>query len=585
VKAESLATYINAAVSPSLILQTTSVSLTITAATSFPSNLGWQLSTSACSGISAATAANTLSATTTPQTISSGTLSAGSYVMCMQAENGNDFVAQTSFGTLVVAAAADYYTDIAVTANTANPRATTAGKGPITITVTPASTPANTNGYFIFLEACNSNTDGTGATQVTATATQAVVISSGLGVTGQVGDKTFKLCFDADGSTSGWSFTEQLAANTRVTVKAESVATYINAAVHPGIVVAGTSHTLTIAASSSFPANLRWQISATGTACSGITAATATGALSGTGTPQTIASGVLTAGTYQMCMQAADGNDFVAQTNFGTLYVNAAAASGSDPVTTFGGKKYKFTLPLNVYVPLISTSEFVLHGSTFEGGGSWEQWFDRMLVTSLDGQRWVSVAVKKNLLSFNKSSAPKRAFQSLEVTLGHGSVDKPSVVSVVEGPDVIVPYDWLNVRIRFKPLSFYSRFNFDSVRSLTIGKARRECVEIEGQDLALFVCTSPANEYYGNFRYLSIVYAHLDVAVQDISNYTCLDGLLPQLWGLKPLSETNRKYSDDESEVAQETHAETNSTMAWAGGNDSHGLPIAARDKVVAIEI
>merc|ERR1712094_165785 len=76
-------------------------------------------------------------------------------------------------------------------------------------------------------------------------------------------------------------------------------------------------------------------------------------------------------------------------------------------------------------------------------------------------------------------------------------------------------------------------FHIDQVH---IGKARREAVIITSPDARFIIISSPATEYYGDVSYLSVDYAHLDIHILDMKNRASLRGLLPELWGLKKMS-------------------------------------------------
>ena len=57
-----------------------------------------------------------------------------------------------------------------------------------------------------------------------------------------------------------------------------------------------------------------------------------------------------------------------------------------------------------------------------------------------------------------------------------------------------------------------------------IGAVARECMEVAGANIHFYVCSSPAHEFYGHQRDLSIKHAHLDLAIIEVLDATALSG-------------------------------------------------------------
>merc|ERR1719291_546716 len=79
-------------------------------------------------------------------------------------------------------------------------------------------------------------------------------------------------------------------------------------------------------------------------------------------------------------------------------------------------------------------------------------------------------------------------------------------------------------------------------RLTTIGNFPRECADIAGAYIHMYICSSAAHEYWGNRRELSLKYAHLDLAIIEVKNFDAVTGMLPELWGIHPMSEATKKY-------------------------------------------
>jgi len=252
-------------------------------------------------------------------------------------------------------------------------------------------------------------------------------------------------------------------------------------------------------------------------------------------------------------------------------WTTQAAAAGSDPVANVGGVARKFTLPPGDLIPLIVGPDVSLDGSTFEGMGPWEQWFGRMVVFSANRDRWLQIGIKKDILMFNHSLNVRNAFETLDVMIGYGDINnpQPGSATIVSDRNFDLPLGFLGVKVTFRVVYRHHR-----VPAVSIGRARRECADVMSETLHFFICSSPANEYFGWQRHLAIQFAHLDVAVLEITNATSIDGLLPQLWGIKPLSEENAKFLDDapDAMAANTTPSSMPETTAWAGGKTPEDL-------------
>jgi len=277
-------------------------------------------------------------------------------------------------------------------------------------------------------------------------------------------------------------------------------------------------------------------------------------------------------GQYDLCYRQTGRSDSVKQTGI-TLWVAAASVAGSDPIAVFGDVRREFRLPPGQMTELLRGPDLVLSGSTFEGGGPWEQWFDRFRVSTPDGRRWLELSMRKDLATYNRSAAPRNAFETIVVRMGGAGSGDPSDVVMVPGHGAAIPFSFLGADVVFRQIHRHHNTRFP-----TIGGLRRECMDYAGGSLHFYICSGAANEYHGLQRYLAIQYAHLDFAIQEVREMQAVEGLLPELWGLRPMSEKTASYVVEESEearhhrladaalVADASTTPLPSSAAWAGG-------------------
>lgn len=249
---------------------------------------------------------------------------------------------------------------------------------------------------------------------------------------------------------------------------------------------------------------------------------------------------------FRLCYRNDGGSDSVAQDNC-FMSVSAVGGVGADPVTWFGDQVRVFSLPPKKLLPLMTATDLTLHGETFAYGGPWQQWFGRLVLASPGGDRWVQVKVRPDILEFNRSRAVKSHFETLEVTLGHGDFDEPSHSTVVPGPDIHIPLNFLGFDVVFWKMARNAR-----AAHTMVGSAHRECMEVAGANVHFYVCSSPAHEFYGWQKDLAVKNAHLDLAIIEVIDGQFLKGTLPELWGMQPLSKETEAFivKDEESPFA-----------------------------------
>lgn len=216
---------------------------------------------------------------------------------------------------------------------------------------------------------------------------------------------------------------------------------------------------------------------------------------------------------------------------------------GSDPVARFGNTIRVFELPPGDLTPLIQMPDLKIAGSVFEGGGSYEQWFDRFVISTADDSRFMDIKMKRLPEGFNASQLPRQALQTMDITLGYGAVDDPQFQTHLQDLGTSIPLSFLGYMGLTRRVDRHHTTRFTS-----IGRYPRECIDLAGAFAHFYVCTSPADEYYGNLRNLALKYAHLDIGMIEVKDYTQFQGTLPELWGLVPMSEaTNALVKEDKS--------------------------------------
>lgn len=235
-----------------------------------------------------------------------------------------------------------------------------------------------------------------------------------------------------------------------------------------------------------------------------------------------------------------------------TTTTQLAGSVGNDPVVWFGKESKEFCLPIGQLTPIIHTRHLNMYASTFPGSPH-EQWIDRIVVTNSDGFRFADVRIKKDIKSFNRSNLPQNGLESIE--LKAGMVQSPlKAMPEVSPSDNKWAFKRMDLWMVVEPLNkVFSSLPWH-VDQTSIGKARREAVIITSPDARFLIVSSPATEYFGDFSYLSVEYAHLDVHILDMKHRQSVRGILPELWGIQKMSNRTkelacRPWSEDENKT------------------------------------
>lgn len=215
----------------------------------------------------------------------------------------------------------------------------------------------------------------------------------------------------------------------------------------------------------------------------------------------------------------------------GTTFVSAAtgftiAAAGglaaSDPVTIFKGRKTKFWLPVNTLLPLLETPDLTVFASTFQGPEPDQQWFGRFVVALPNGAKVADITVNERL-GRNATHTRHDKFSQLHVKMGDSTepmeMTRHSLRSV-HGSNVKIGVG----SKRFDPPRLH-------------GAPLVEFVHMESPSASFLIHASHAGTEFPDDLSLQAKYAHLDWMSFELVDVDSFSGILPELWGIQPLSD------------------------------------------------
>jgi len=256
--------------------------------------------------------------------------------------------------------------------------------------------------------------------------------------------------------------------------------------------------------------------------------------------------------------------------------VSASGATGGDPITMYGDVRREFWLPLYKLHPIMYMPELTMSASTFPGDDG-EQWFERVVVTSPGGFRIADIKIKKNIASFNKTSSGKNSFETLDVTLGASETP----MEHMPGPDFL--FNRMGVYINFMRMDEMQR---PIANQMKIQRARRDVILIACKSAHLLITASPASEYSSHRPDLAVRYSHVDVIVLEMHHRHALKGLLPELWGIKPMSNLTKAFLVDpalkEKLAAMPVTIDTDDTSRFLAKDVSGSSDVEEDGKVTA---
>jgi len=220
--------------------------------------------------------------------------------------------------------------------------------------------------------------------------------------------------------------------------------------------------------------------------------------------------------------------------------MQAAVAVGGDPILTIDGVEKKFTMPLHKLTLLLRTEELSVQVSVFPGEAADEQWIDRVLVTSLDGEVVADINIRKDLNDFDREKEPVNALETL--TARAPWLSEPAL-SLPRDSDALVPIEGLKCCKAFpRQFDHHSNVSFILMRVLAANKSseqkdqlapRSEGLLFSSKSVGFMVSSVSAFEYYWADQKdtRALKYAHLDINFFSMSRSHTFKGLLPELWG------------------------------------------------------
>lgn len=217
-----------------------------------------------------------------------------------------------------------------------------------------------------------------------------------------------------------------------------------------------------------------------------------------------------------------------------------------DPVTWHGlasGEhvREEFVLPPGMLSPLLQSPDMQVLASSRPGHKK-DEWIDRVVVTSAVGEQVLDVAIKRNLSYFNRAALLPNSFETLDVRMDWW---RSGLLSIMPPGDAQFNH-WSGISMAFGRVRHFGE--------LKAGPApRREAVYITSSSLKILILSSAAREYFlerdGFEKYLSMEYSHLDLEIMEIGNQSDLRGILPELWGLIPMSEETKALRKEPTDL------------------------------------
>jgi len=179
-------------------------------------------------------------------------------------------------------------------------------------------------------------------------------------------------------------------------------------------------------------------------------------------------------------------------------------------------------------------------------------WMERIFVLSKNDNKVIEVAIKDDLLHFQKNLVNPGEFETLNVAMWlperRSLKVMPAQKEALDIEDLSVTFtaQWWNEEFRQR-----------------IGAPRRECVAVGSATSKFVVCSSSAHEFFGN-GIGAWQFAHLDIEFTDVhaESSDVLKGLLPELWGFMPTSERTKSFVVKEWTVELDgNHTEGHATV------------------------
>lgn len=263
-------------------------------------------------------------------------------------------------------------------------------------------------------------------------------------------------------------------------------------------------------------------------------------------------------GMVKLCYRAAGGSDSVSQTN-GVFTVIPGAGVGGDPVSWYGNLRTEFNLPIGTHTVLLQMPDLVVLAWPFEGKGE-DQWIERVLVASNTGELIVEVQVRRDLMDFDRTKQERNAFETLDVVVGPSAfpsrlVHIPNYDEQIDHPEGFI--------------TKFARIGAWTPRGAACLQSKywpcRENLHVVGGYGMVSVESSSAIEYYGNTEE-AMKHIHLDIDIQDMVRPETFGGVLPEIWGLRPMSNSTRAMI--KSQTVVDSHLDAGSASVKSNASE-----------------
>jgi hypothetical protein len=207
-----------------------------------------------------------------------------------------------------------------------------------------------------------------------------------------------------------------------------------------------------------------------------------------------------------------------------TSIVSYYASLGGDPITYIGDRREEFDLPIGVLSTLLRSQDMQVLASARQGHAK-DQWIDRIVITDSASDVVVDVGIKMNLTRFHRASLLPDAFETMDVKMEWW---RRGLIEIMPPGDAQFTH-WSGLSLGFGRVRHYGQE--------TGAAPRREAVIVQSKSLKILIISSAAREYFPEEASLGVEYSHLDIEVMEMKDEKQLEGILPELWGLRPMSE------------------------------------------------
>eukprot|EP00931_Biecheleriopsis_adriatica_P096474 TRINITY_DN7011_c0_g1_i1.p1 TRINITY_DN7011_c0_g1~~TRINITY_DN7011_c0_g1_i1.p1 ORF type:complete len:487 (+),score=49.23 TRINITY_DN7011_c0_g1_i1:47-1507(+) len=214
-----------------------------------------------------------------------------------------------------------------------------------------------------------------------------------------------------------------------------------------------------------------------------------------------------------------------------------------DPVTWFGNRRAEFELPLNQLTQLLELPDLQVLAAPFLGS-SGEQWIGRVLVQDRSTlETLVHIDVHRDLMDFDRKVLTNEGREDFET------------MSVLINKKACSELHQMQFKCADGIWGLISKIDCKFERHLPC----RETVVVTSKVMKIAITSSPAREYYG-LTQEAFRHVHLDIDAFDMpSEKHLIQGALPEMWGLHPISPQTRKLltKGDPIDVSVSNQTET----------------------------